>query len=83
MGKVFVALHPLSIEVINFWHTKTFGALGKNGNCKAKLHPTTKQKTLVIRIKSGSSTDLTSGYKANNKIDARTTWAKRDSCSGI
>jgi len=24
LGKVFVALHHLSIGVINFWHTKTF-----------------------------------------------------------
>jgi hypothetical protein len=27
LEKVFVALHHLSIGGINFWHTKTFGAL--------------------------------------------------------
>jgi hypothetical protein len=32
--KVFVALNHLSIGVINFWHTKTFGALGRSGNWK-------------------------------------------------
>ena len=50
LGKVFVALHHLSIGAINFWHTKTFGALGRSGNTKLKLHSTLKRKSnLVIK----------------------------------
>ena len=37
LGKVFVALHYLSNGVKNFWHTKTFGALGRSGNNKPIL----------------------------------------------
>jgi hypothetical protein len=52
LGKVFVALLHLSIEGTNFWHTKTFGALGRSGSWKLKLHSTTKRKnTLVIKMK--------------------------------
>jgi len=32
LGKVFVALRWFIIGVANFWHTKTFGALGKSGS---------------------------------------------------
>lgn len=51
MGKVFVALHHLSIGVMNFWHTKTFGALGRSGNWKLKLHFTTKRKLTFSSFK--------------------------------
>ncbi|MFA9195934.1 hypothetical protein AAGV33_16115 [Flavobacterium sp. FBOR7N2.3] len=48
LGKVFVALHHLSFGVINFWHTKTFGALGRSVNWKLKLHFITKRKSILV-----------------------------------
>jgi hypothetical protein len=48
LGKVFVAMHYLSIGGINFWHTKTFLSVGKEWQLETKTSFTTKRKSILV-----------------------------------